>query len=442
MTGTSEYPVLGFDPAPGTVATVESVATDLQQVSTKMGDAHQALTKIGREDGIWEGQAADAFRRTVGELPKYLEQAHRSLGDAARTLTQWYEHLGSMQQKARSYEAEAAAAQQRVRQAESNPHFNLANQHFPDRASLQQAQSKLDAAQSTLNNANADLEAIREQATRLLHQHDDLAKTVEDALRRAADEAPEKPGLLERLGNALDQLGQSISDSADKAWQWIQDHADDLKQVGDVLSTVGSVLGVVALATSWIPGVNAVTAGAAMTVSAAALGVNALAKAGGADVSWGKIATDAVGVIPGGRILAGAKNAASQAAKVGLAAQSTGRAGRIGQAVTGTGKVTTESKVLKDVTGVGGKVDITPSTMAELKANPKEAIDNAATFTHTKSVELVNKIPNVNLDPFSNAGIAAGAGVGSVKKVAVAEGIDYASGQVESQIQQKTGVRP
>ena len=128
MTGTSEYPVLGFDPAPGTVATVESVATDLQQVSTKMGDAHQALTKIGREDGIWEGQAADAFRRTVGELPKYLEQAHRSLGDAARTLTQWYEHLGSMQQKARSYEAEAAAAQQRVRQAESNPHFNLANQ--------------------------------------------------------------------------------------------------------------------------------------------------------------------------------------------------------------------------------------------------------------------------------------------------------------------------
>lgn len=88
MTENSEYPVLGFDPAPGTAATVESVATDLQRVSTKMGDAHESLTKIGSQEGLWEGEAAQAFLGTVDELPKYLDQAHRSLGDAARTLTQ------------------------------------------------------------------------------------------------------------------------------------------------------------------------------------------------------------------------------------------------------------------------------------------------------------------------------------------------------------------
>lgn len=171
-----------------------------------------------------------------------------------------------------------------MRQAESNPAFKLTNQQFADQASLQQAQSKLDAAQSTLNNANADLQAIREQATRLLQQHNELAEGVEDALRRASNEAPVKPGLLERLGDALDQLGQGISDAAGKAWQWVEDHADDLKQVGDVLSTVGSVLGVVALATSWIPGVNAVTAAGAGVGS-----VKKVAIAEGADYASGKV---------------------------------------------------------------------------------------------------------------------------------------------------------
>lgn len=431
MAGTSQYPVLGFDPAPGAVATVESVAADLQHVATKMGNAHEVLATIGREDGLWEGKAAEAFLGTAGGLPKYLDQAHRSLGGAGRTLTQWSQDLSSMQQKARHHETEAAAARKRVHQAESNPDLGLAYQRFGDQASLQAAQQKLDAAQATLTKANTDLQAIIEQAQRLLQQHDDLAQDVENALRRAADEAPEKPGLLERLGNALEQFGQSISDAAGQAWQWVQDHADDLKQVGDVLSTVGTVLGVVAIATSWIPGVNAVTAGAAMTVSAAALGVNSLAKAGGAEVSWGTIATDAVGVIPGGRVVAGAKNAVKQASKAGMAARVPGKSGELL-----AGKVASESKVLKNTTG---QVDINPTTMEQLKTAPKEAIDNAAKHTHAKAVDLVNKFPGAKIDPFSNAGIATGAGVESVKKVAIAESKEYASNQAESHIQQKLG---
>jgi ElaB/YqjD/DUF883 family membrane-anchored ribosome-binding protein len=420
-----DYPALGFNPAPGTVATIDSVASDLKRVSEKMGNAHQALTGISRQDGLWAGKAAEAFKGTVDELPKYLDQAHRSLGGAAKTLFQWAQDLSALQQKARDCEAQAAAAQQRVRHAESNPDFNLAGQHFPDQASLQQAQARLDAAQAALSKANAELEAIREQAGRLLNQHADLAQQVEKALRRAADEAPEKPGLLERIGDAFEELGQAISDVADKAWQWVKDHADVIKQVGDVLSKVGNVLGVVAIATSWIPGVNAVTAGAAATVSAAALGTKALAKAGGADVSWGSMATDAIGIIPGGRFAAGAKNAVKQAARAGkpLAPKA----------------ITVESKVLQNTTGVTGKVNITPTTMAELKANPKEAIENAAAYTHAKSVDLLNKIPRVNIDPFSTSGIISGAAVESAKKMGVQQAGQYAGDQAESYYKQKIG---
>lgn len=439
MAGTSEYPALGFDPAPGVVSNVESVATDLQQVAQRMGSAHDALSKIGRSDGLWEGKAADAFRGTVDELPKHLDQAHRSMGHAAQALSRWSQDLGSMQQKARGQEAEAAEAQRRLKQAESDPNLGLANQHFPDQASLQQAQQKLDSAQAEVDGANRDLEAIREQAKRLQEQHDELATKVEEALRKAKDEAPEAPDLLERLGNFLEDVGKGISDAAGKAWQWVQDHADDINKVGDVLSTVGTVLGVVAIATSWIPGVNAVTSAAAVGVNAAALGAHALAKAGGADVSWGKMGMDAIGVVPAGKAVAGAKNAVSQAAKASATVNGTGRVAKTSELLTGTGKVTTESRAIKEATGVNGKVDITPTTVADLKANPSEAVHNAAMFTHAKSVKLTNTIFRTDLEPFSASGIAAGSGMASAKKVAMHEGLDHLSGEAESKVKKKIG---
>lgn len=439
MAGTSEYPALGFDPAPGAVSNVESVATDLQQVAQRMGSAHDALSKIGRSDGLWEGEAADAFRGTVDELPKHLDQAHRSMGHAAQALSRWSQDLGSMQQKARGQEAEAAEVQRRLKQAESNPNLGLANQHFPDQASLQQAQQKLDSAQAEVDGANRDLEAIREQAKRLQEQHDELATKVEEALRKAKDAAPEAPDLLERLGNFLEDVGKGISDAAGKAWQWVQDHADDINKVGDVLSTVGAVLGVVAIATSWIPGVNAVTSAAAVGVNAAALGAHALAKAGGADVSWGKMGMDAIGVVPAGKAVAGAKNAVSQAAKASATVKGTGKLAKTSEYLTGTGAVTTESKGIWGATGVNGKVHITPTTMSELKANPSEAIENAATFSHAKSVDLVNKIPNVNVDPFSKVGIATGSTVSSAKSVAMHEGVVHSSEAAESEIKKRVG---
>ncbi|SDP81187.1 Proteins of 100 residues with WXG [Actinopolyspora xinjiangensis] len=434
MSGNSEYPALGFDPAPGAVATVESVATDLGNVATRMGSAHEALSKISDQEGMWQGKAAEAFQDTVGELPKYLQQAHRSLGDASRTLTRWSHDLSSLQQRARDYEAQAAEARKRLREAEANPDLDLANQHFPDQESLQRAQRRLDAAQGALREADNDLRAILDQAKRLLAQHDELAKQVENALRRATEEAPEKPGLLERLGEALEELGENISELADQAWQWVEDHAELLKQIGDVLSTVSTVLGVVAIATSWIPGVNAVTSAAAITVSAAALGTNALAKAGGADVSWGKIGMDAIGVIPGGRVVAGAKNAASQAARFASASSLPGKAGNAAKFLSGTSGLKKQSDVLKQMTG---RTEITPITRAELKANPKEAIEDAAMFTHAKSAQLFSTVTRIDVDPFSKAGVAAGAFVGSVKGVAVNEGMSYASGKAESYIQSK-----
>lgn len=415
MTGPSAYPVLGFDPAPGTVTTVESVATEYQHVSTKMGEAHEALSKIGRQDGLWEGKAAEAFAGTVGELPKYLEQAHRSLGDAAKTLSQWSGQLTSLQQKARDCEAQAASAQQRVREAESNPSFKLVGQNFPDQASLQQAQSKIDAAQSQLNQANADLEAIREQAQRLLHQHDDLTKAVEDALRRAADEAPDAPSLLERLTSMLEDLGQGISDAAGKAWQWIEDNADTINKVGDVLSTAGTVLSVVAAATSWIPGVNAVTTAAAVGVSAAAVGTHALAKAAGANVSWSTMAFDAIGVIPGGGAAKGMLGAAKvlpKAAKAGSMGAKFAESGKLAAGAEAAGKTFSRA-------GTQAIGDNAALVNKGLKALDREELAVNSWKTGETTFRGAEKMAHTAQ---SGAAVAAGAGVLTAKQGAIMVG--------------------
>lgn len=430
---TRDYPALGFDPAPGGVPTVAEVATNLENVARELGEAYTDLIQIGQSDGIWQGEAAKAFQGKVGELPDYLDKAHRSLSGAAVTLKSWGEDLGTMQQTAAEYERQAAEALRRVQQAEANPNLGLAGQFFADPAELQRAEAALAEAQQQLSNANASLDQIRENAQRLLDQHRDLASQVAEALRRAKDEAPEEPGFLDKLGDALGDMVDGVKDLASDAWQWVQDHADVIAKIGDVLSTIGNVLGVVALATSWIPGVNAVTAAAAIGVSAAAVGTKLLAKAAGADVSWGSIGMDALGVIPGGKVVAGAKNAMVQAARTSSAA---GKVPGLGlKTISGIGgdTVMVGSKPLKingEVIKIGGQ-DVSPITAQALRANPGEAIEQAARYSHGQAVNLANKLlPGVNMTPFSNAGVVTGTTVQSGIGVAKAEAKDYATDKI------------
>jgi len=425
---TDSYPTLGFDPAPGTVPHVEAAAADLQQVAQRMGSARESLIRIGRDGGLWVGAAADTFRNTVDELPKYLDQAHRSLGDAAKTLTQWSQELGSMQQKARDHEARAVAAQRRVNEAESNPDLRLTNQEFPDDASLQQAEKKLNAAQGELSSATDELEQIREQAKRLQAQHDELARQVQNALDRATNEVPSGPSLLSMLEHALSDLGREASELADKTWNWVQAHSADINRVGDVLTATGTALSVVAVATAWIPGVDAVTASAAIGVNAAAFGAHALARAGGAETPWSTIGMDAVGAIPGGKAVAVGKKAFAQAgqsvARDALQLQNSGKIAKFYnksvEALTGSKTVTTPD---------GEK--LSPSTFKEILNNsPSETVKKSAEYAHVKSAQTLNSIPGINLDPYSSAGLATGATIAAAEGYGIHEGMKHATSQL------------
>lgn len=375
-----KYPALGFDPAPGSIGAITDLADGLGTIAEQLGEAHTDLTRIGKSDGVWRGDAATAFAETVEDLPEYLDKAHGSFTDAASALRGWAEDVESMQRKAVDFEEDAARALADLKSAQANPDLGLAGQSFQQGPALQQAQAALDRAEAAVTTAREKLEQIREDAADLLKQHMLEGAKVAKALNKAREAAPDAP--LIDIGGLLDSIGDALSSIA-----------DTLAQIGDVLSALGNVLGVLALATSWIPGVNAVTAAAAAGVSALAAGTKMLAKAGGADVSWGSIAMDGVGAIPGGRALAGAKNAATQAGLT--AAKKTAGFG------PKTIHATSRSRGLDDA-------PIEQITAGALKNNPATAMRDAAEFAHVQAVNRLNKLPGVNLDPFSTAGMAAG----------------------------------
>jgi phage shock protein A len=303
------YPALGFNPAPGNVGTVSSLASNFITVSSHLQQARDAMVKAGQVGGFWEGDAANAFHNDIGQLPDYLDKATQSLGDAGKALDSWANDLTSMQSSASDYEQQAEEATRQLNQAKSNPDLQLAGQEFDNQQALQEAQQRLNSAEGALNSAESDLNAIREQASRLFTQHQDLVKQVEDALNKAKDEAPKKPGFFSSIGSAFSSAFHGLEDLAKKTWDFVKQHANVIAKVGDVLSMVGTALSIAAAATAEIPIVGEVVEGVSIGVNASALGAHALAKAAGANVSDATLAQDAIGLIPGGAMLKGATKA-------------------------------------------------------------------------------------------------------------------------------------
>ncbi|MFC7513121.1 hypothetical protein ACFQV4_35875 [Streptomyces thermocarboxydus] len=73
--GSSKYPTLGFDPAPGDLETVRLMVKAIGRVNRESGTAQTQLGRIGTSDGIWDGKAADTFVKSVDKIPPYLKRA-------------------------------------------------------------------------------------------------------------------------------------------------------------------------------------------------------------------------------------------------------------------------------------------------------------------------------------------------------------------------------
>ncbi|MEV6588105.1 putative T7SS-secreted protein [Streptomyces acidicola] len=311
------YPALGFDPAPGNPGNVDALSARTKKAADALDNAQNSIKRL-TGNVTWAGDAASAFSKKVGELPRYLKDSHEAMRTASSELSKWREALTDYQSTARTYETQAkeakgqvasaektkSTATDRYNQAASDPAFRLSGQYFTGTA-LQDAQAKIDAASTRLQQADGDLSAassrldqaereleeIIKRAERLYEEHQAQARGIAGQLRKATDGAPD-PGFWERLGDQFQKLGHAIQ-------EWCARNKDLLKSIGDWLGNISAVLGILSLLTLWCPPLSGALALAGAGLSAGALLAHGAAMIGGADVGLMDLAGDALGAIPG-----------------------------------------------------------------------------------------------------------------------------------------------
>ncbi|MFF4601873.1 putative T7SS-secreted protein [Streptomyces sp. NPDC001339] len=238
------FPGLGFDPAPGQPAAIRSLVDTVFDGHRKLQSVWQTLNSLTHSGEEWSGVAADAFSARVQDLPKLVDAATGSFYDCAFQLNEWSGNLDTMRSQAQDLERQAVAKRARVRSAEENPDLRLAGQTFDTDAELERAQQRLNTAVHDLDAARDALKSVIEQACRLQHQHDELAEKTATAIRRAAEGAPDEPGLLDKLAGAVQSLAEAHAMLANEVWDWVKDHSKNIAAVGDVLAAASTAVGV------------------------------------------------------------------------------------------------------------------------------------------------------------------------------------------------------
>lgn len=286
----TQYPTLGFDPARGDVATVNSLAEQLTGTASYAESAHDALMSIKNNSDVWTGDAAKAFAETIEDLPGYLDDAHRSFERSGKALSQWANTLADHQQRARELEDRARRAVGDARQAsesadDARMRASASISYDPnDPASVESARlqaDKLDeAAKKATQQAEqawGDVEDIRRQAEQLLHTWKDDAAACARVLRDAGEVAPDE-GFFEKVGEFI---------------------VDNLGTIGDIAGIISAIAGIL----SFVPGLNFIAAPVALISGAVALGAHAadISIEGKWDdpMSYVTLAGDALGLVPG-----------------------------------------------------------------------------------------------------------------------------------------------
>ncbi|MGW2765202.1 hypothetical protein [Streptomyces sp. NPDC001275] len=340
------FKALEFVPCPGDPRTAKHVADIVQRTAKSLDEISQVLHGTGKGD--WRGRHAEAFRAQFEDdfRPK-VDKAKQSFGKAAKALTGWAETMPEWQRKAELLESRAQDAQDAIRRAKERlaglppkPLLDLPPKDEAEALKQVRMEKGRSAAELAASTAQSDLDRVRAEARKLASDYDLEGRAVARRLDKAMNIAPNEPGALEKLGDALVSIGKILSNLDDivaeavsaavaDAVKWLSEHANSIAALGDVLAAISGMLGAISLVILLIAPVTgplapefAAVAGTLGVASGAfalgALGLHATARAVGGEtvVSNRTLAQDALGVLPFGGAFKGVSRvvAASRAA--------------------------------------------------------------------------------------------------------------------------------
>ncbi|AOW88473.1 enoyl-CoA hydratase/isomerase family protein [Streptomyces olivaceus] len=405
MAGTRPaFPNIGWDPTPGNVDDTRDLAKKLGSLASDLGTAVRELERI--ECGAWKGKTAIAFTEYVGEdVTPLIRKSFESFDKASRALHRWSNELEDFQDEANRLEKSAG-------------------KKLDERAD---AEAKADGKGSKeLGEASSAVDGVVQKVHDLEERFKEAARLIGKELDKAGDLAPNEPGFW-------DKLGKGISDAWDATGDWLKEHADLIKAIGDVLSDITAVLGMLAIATLPFPPLAAIFGTAALIGSGLTLATHGVAMAAGADVSWATIGLDAVGLMPGiGMFSKGIKVAGKTAAVAKGAAQA--KVGLLGRGFQytdlGSSRILMSfGKASKDLAGgigkaglvkIGGKSDFVyevshaGSGVASRMGGLVSAGYHEGQWLGTKGINTFFK---GNMDPLSGVGRAIDGGLKIAPKI-------------------------
>ena len=186
---------------PGDADTLDGTVQMLNSYGDMLAEAGTGLQRIDTSDG-WSGTAADGFRKAFqGQPGKWIEaggafhSAAQAVGNYLNTLT-WAQ--GQAADAIREYNDGQAATQQAQ----------------ADHArAVQQAQAQAESSGTTAptipftDPGEAKRQAAQQMLDRARKQLVDAGNTAADAVDKARDKAPPKPGWLSQLGSAIEDFG-------------------------------------------------------------------------------------------------------------------------------------------------------------------------------------------------------------------------------------------
>lgn len=282
----TDFSALGFDPAPGDVATLSGYVDALTTGCDGVDDA--LATMDGSDDAAWIGESATAFRAALSEdFRPHLTDTGEALRTSRTALATWTEQLSGYQRRAADLAEEANTASANIASCESA--------HTQAEAGKDAEDADPDAvsnAASALTNAEGELESIRARARQLKDEVDADAAVAAGSLLAASDT------LNSYSGNAFNNFLGSAGDWLADAGTWLMDNVVPILE--DILR---AALPIIAILSLFIPVLGTV----ALVMSIALVAIDGLQWATGRG-SFEEFAVGALGLLAGGALGQAAKS--------------------------------------------------------------------------------------------------------------------------------------
>ncbi|MEV6791833.1 putative T7SS-secreted protein [Streptomyces sp. NPDC051320] len=290
-----------LSPAAPAYASGRAGATALAKTVRKTAKALVEICQVlhGTGAGDWKGKTAEAFREKFDDdFRPRMDDARDSFNGAASALKDWADYMERKQKAAVHLESEAVDVKKRLGAAHEKA--DTLSKADSDVKGTDDHKDKATAASKAVNSHEHELHELRRKAHRLAKDYQTYGGEIASRLKTAMDIAPNEPGMWDKLGHAIEGLGEvladlpgAVADVLADVGTWLQDHAD-------WITVAASVIGVIAIFCPVLAPLAIGLSAVALFAHATKYGKDGLWPPFGDNASnWLTLGGDALGMVPG-----------------------------------------------------------------------------------------------------------------------------------------------